>query len=73
MRTREALKFCYTITPATMKAWTRATVTANGMSSSRPIIDPDGYEDTVRSRRVEFTIVADPASQLNQILGELDD
>ena len=73
LRTREALKFCYTITPSSTKPWTRATVTANGMSSSRPILNEDGYEDTARSRRVEFTVVIDPASHLNQILGELDD
>jgi outer membrane protein OmpA-like peptidoglycan-associated protein len=72
-RTRETLKFCYQITPNDSRAWTRSTVTANGMSSSRPILDDAGNEDTVSSRRVEFTVVVDSTSRLNKILGELND
>jgi outer membrane protein OmpA-like peptidoglycan-associated protein len=36
--------------------WLRRLVTANGLSSSRPILDAFGNEDAARSRRVEFKI-----------------
>jgi outer membrane protein OmpA-like peptidoglycan-associated protein len=72
-RTRKTLEFCYTLTPIGSKPWVRSTVTANGMSSSRPIRTIAGAEDIVRSRRVEFTIVVDSSSRLDEILGELND
>lgn len=71
-RTRGTLEFCYNITPKNSQLWVRSNVTANGMSSSRPILDSSGDEDTAMSRRVEFTIVVDSSSKLNEILGELN-
>ena len=72
-RTRKTLEFCYKLTPDNNKSWVRSTVTANGMSSSRPILASSGAEDVARSRRVEFTIVVDSSSRLDEILGELND
>ena len=37
--------------------WIRPLITANGLSSSRLILTPDGGEDETRSRRVEFRLV----------------
>lgn len=37
--------------------WARPLITANGLSSSKLIFRPDGREDRVRSRRVEFRIL----------------
>ena len=70
-RTRSTLEKCYEETPKDMRGWVRKFVTANGMSFSRPILSPAGDEDIVRSRRVEFTIVIDAKSKLNEIMGEL--
>jgi outer membrane protein OmpA-like peptidoglycan-associated protein len=43
-------------------------VTANGLSSSRPILDPSGHEDAARSRRVEFKIRTDAETRIAKIL-----
>jgi len=41
------------------------------MSFSRRILDSQGNEDLDRSRRVEFTIVVDSKSTLDELKGEL--
>lgn len=48
--------------------WLRRLVTANGLSSSRPILDASGDEDAARSRRVEFKIRTDAETRLAKIL-----
>jgi outer membrane protein OmpA-like peptidoglycan-associated protein len=48
--------------------WLRRFVTANGLSSSRPILDSSGNEDAVRSRRVEFRIRTDAETRIEKIL-----
>lgn len=37
--------------------WLRPLITANGLSSSKPILDRNGSEDRRRSRRVEFRLM----------------
>lgn len=37
--------------------WLRPLITANGLSSSKPILDHNGNEDRQRSRRVEFRLM----------------
>lgn len=37
--------------------WLRPLITANGLSSSKPILDSDNNEDRRRSRRVEFRLM----------------
>lgn len=39
--------------------WLRPLITANGLSSSKPILDRDRNEDRRRSRRVEFRLMTD--------------
>jgi outer membrane protein OmpA-like peptidoglycan-associated protein len=48
--------------------WLRRLVTANGLSSSRLILDASGKEDAARSRRVEFKIRTDAETRIAKIL-----
>ncbi len=48
--------------------WLRRYVTANGLSSSRLIVDSRGAEDVARSRRVEFRVRTDAETRLAKIL-----
>jgi hypothetical protein len=48
--------------------WLRRLVTANGLSSSRLILDASGKEDVARSRRVEFKIRTDAETRIAKIL-----
>lgn len=58
-RTREILRFVLDLPEAdTYVAWVRSRITANGLSSSRLILNEDGTEDRIRSRRVEFRLLA---------------
>ena len=66
-RTRTTLEYCYYLTPVNKQEWVRTYVTANGMSFSRPVRDQSGQEDPTASRRVEFTIVVDSKSTLEEI------
>lgn len=58
-RTREILRFVLDLPESdTYVAWVRSRITANGLSSSRLILNEDGTEDRIRSRRVEFRLLA---------------
>ena len=48
--------------------WLRRLLTANGLSSSRPILDASGHEDAARSRRVDFKIRTDAETRIERIL-----
>lgn len=48
--------------------WLTRHVTANGLSSSKPILNADSQEDSVRSRRVEFKVRTDAESRIAEIL-----
>ena len=48
--------------------WLRRLVTANGLSSSRLILDASGNEDAARSRRIEFKIRTDAETRIAKIL-----
>lgn|SRR5690554_667432 len=51
-----------------LKDWLQENLTANGLSSSKLIRGPDGQEDEVRSRRVEFRVVTDADQRIEEIL-----
>ena len=51
--------------------WILARVTANGLSSARRLLLPDGGEDFVGSQRVEFRVRTTAEDQLSKILGAL--
>jgi outer membrane protein OmpA-like peptidoglycan-associated protein len=65
-RTRAVLQFCMDIIDPNVRDWTRKLVTANGLSSSRPILK-DGMEDKELSRRVEFRVRTNAEKQLETI------
>ncbi len=48
--------------------WLRKHLTANGLSSSRLVLDPDGSENTARSQRVEVRVRTDAESKMAKIL-----
>jgi outer membrane protein OmpA-like peptidoglycan-associated protein len=68
-RTRSTLAYVLNL-PAdhAQVAWLRKFVTANGLSSSRLILDEKGVEDVARSRRVEFRIRTDAEERIAKIL-----
>lgn len=58
-RTREILRYALELPEAgNYASWARPLITANGLSSSKLRTLPDGQEDKVRSRRVDFRLVA---------------
>jgi outer membrane protein OmpA-like peptidoglycan-associated protein len=68
-RTRSTLAYVLNL-PAVRDqvAWLRRFVTANGLSSSRLILDDKGGEDVARSRRVEFRVRTDAETRIAKIL-----
>lgn len=67
-RTRSALQYVLQL-PAIDRdrAWLRSHLTANGLSSSKPVID-DGKESALKSQRVEFKIRTDAERRIATIL-----
>lgn len=73
-RTIEVLKCCYTLHGVeSYREDMRRLVTANGLSSSKPILLSNGQEDKKLSRRVEFRTRTNADSKIVQIIGELGD
>ena len=68
-RTREAASFLLDLDEVDeVRPWVKANLTANGLSSSRLVLTPDGEEDEARSRRVEFRVVTDADQRIEDIL-----
>lgn len=68
-RTRNVLEFLLSnIEEEELFNWTQKHVTANGLSSSKPVLTPDGKEDKVHSRRVEFRIRTNAEKQIIRII-----
>lgn len=71
-RTRNVLKYALLLeTVKSDKEWLRSLLTANGLSSSRLIRSPNGTEDQVLSRRVEFRLKTKARSEIVKILDEV--
>lgn len=68
-RTRSTLDFLLLL-PEVQKEnkWLKEHMTANGLSSSKPLTDGQGQEDRERSRRVEFRLRTDAESRIAAIL-----
>lgn len=49
-------------------SWLVSNVTANGLSSSKKLLAPDGTEDQLGSQRVEFLVRTDSDSRIEEIL-----
>ena len=68
-RTRNVLEYLLSnIQDEDLFNWTKKYVTANGLSSSKPILNPDGQEDKIHSRRVEFRIKTNAEKQIIKII-----
>ena len=49
------------------KEWIKKNLTANGLSSSQPILNPEGKENKAESRRVEFRVVTKSEKLIDEI------
>jgi outer membrane protein OmpA-like peptidoglycan-associated protein len=68
-RTRSTLKFVLDLPEIEGdRPWLKRYLTANGLSSSRPILTADKSEDPQRSRRVEFRVRTDAETRIAKIL-----
>ncbi|HEX9758835.1 MAG TPA: OmpA family protein [Nitrospiria bacterium] len=67
-RTRAVLQYSLTLPEVNkFKAWVKKTITANGMSSSKPIL-VNGIEKRSQSRRVDFRVKTNAEVQIRKIL-----
>lgn len=67
-RTRATLEYCLMLPEISPeRSWITQILTANGLSSSKPIL-VNGQEDKVQSRRVEFKIKTNSETQILKIL-----
>lgn len=68
-RTRSALSYCLRMiyTDSTKYKWVKPLITANGLSSSKLIMDNNGNEDSNASRRVEFKVRTNAEEKLDII------
>lgn len=68
-RTRSTLEYILNLDSVVeQKSWLKAQMTANGLSSSKPILDSQGREDPGLSRRVEFRLRTDAESRIATLL-----
>lgn len=65
-RTRTVLQYCFGLMTENESQWAKSLITANGLSSSQPIL-VDGKEDMSLSRRVEFRVRTNAEKQLEEI------
>jgi outer membrane protein OmpA-like peptidoglycan-associated protein len=69
-RTRAVLAYCLDrsgVAPED-REWIRERLTANGLASSKLILNPDSTEDRQRSRRVEFRVRTNAEVRIAEIL-----
>lgn len=68
-RTRSTLKYVMSLPQSSpQEGWLREHLTANGLSSSKLVLDAEGREDSPRSRRVEFKVRTDAETRIARIL-----
>jgi outer membrane protein OmpA-like peptidoglycan-associated protein len=68
-RTRSVLSLVMELPEvASDRDWLKRYVTANGLSSSQPIVDQNQNEDLARSRRVVFRVRTDAETRIEKIL-----
>ena len=65
-RTRSVLEYCFGLMTQEQIIWAKSLITANGLSSSQPIL-VHGVEDKSLSRRVEFRVRTNAEKQLEEI------
>jgi len=68
-RTRSVLLFIQGVKDiAPDKLWVRRNVAAVGLSSSRPVLDSQGREDELQSKRVSFRVITNADTQIRKII-----
>jgi len=68
-RTRSVLLFIQGLKDvARDKTWVRGNIAAVGLSSSRPVLDSQGREDEMRSKRVSFRVITNAETQIRKII-----
>ncbi len=71
-RTRSTLDFVVSLPEVSSERdWLVSHLTANGLSSSKPVLTQTGEEDSLRSRRVEFRVRTDSESRIAEMLKNL--
>ena len=65
-RTRTVLQYCFGLMDSYEADWAKGLITANGLSSSQPILI-NGVENKDLSRRVEFRVRTNAEKQLEEI------
>jgi len=71
-RTRTVLNYILTLDEiGYLTPWVIRTVSANGLSSARPILDKNGHENKRLSKRVDFTINTKAKEALFRIIDKL--
>jgi outer membrane protein OmpA-like peptidoglycan-associated protein len=69
-RTRSVLEYVYLLpSVASEKQWLKKNLTANGLSSSKPIVNGSG-EEKEKSRRVEFRVKTNSEKRIIKIVEE---
>lgn len=72
-RTRNVLVYVLSkINNEALFDWTRGNLTANGLSSSKPIVDANQMENKECSRRVEFRVQTNAEEQIVKILKQVN-
>ena len=72
-RTRSALQFILGLNEVKQDSqWIKQHVTANGLSSSKPIVESDGSENKKKSQRVEFRIITDSEAKMAKITESIE-
>jgi len=66
-RTQTVLQHVLTMPKIQHKDWLQKHVTANGLSSSHPILNKDGSENAVASQRVEIRIKTNADNRLDEM------
>lgn len=66
-RTQTVLQHVLTLSKIQNKDWLKKHVTANGLSSSHPILNKDGSENSIASQRVEIRIKTNADNRLDEM------
>ena len=75
-RARNVLRYVLQINHSKItknKEWIKKNMTANGLSSSQLILNPNGTENKAESRRVEFRVVTKSEKLIDEIQELLKD
>lgn len=67
-RTRSVLQYLISLPTISDTKWVRDNLTANGLSSSKPILNAQGQENFQASQRVEFRIKTNAEQHIDEML-----